>query len=254
MYSITKAQLDQWVDRYHRVEFISDDPISIPHGFNLRQDIEISGLMTALISWGTRKAILKTAHQWMEAMDQAPFDFVMNSSPSDRKRMKAMIYRTFNGEDLLDLLHVLRSVYLGHRSLEELFVPGFNSGGSLGGIVSFRAAMLQHSHHAHFEKHLANPMSGSAAKRINMFLRWMVRKDERGVDFGIWNNIPTSALSIPLDVHSGKTARHWGLLERRQDDWKAVEELDAALRTFDPVDPVKYDFALFGAGVSGGGE
>lgn len=247
----TKRILDNWVVQYGNTDFIVDDPISIPHRYTRREDIEISGLMTALISWGTRKAIIKTAREWMKGMDDSPFDFVMNSSVREQQALRPIIYRTFQGDDMMDLLHILRQVYQHHRTLEALFAEGFAQGEALYGIDAFRRVMLSHGHHPHFEKHIANPFSGSAAKRINMYLRWMVRKDEGGVDFGIWDNIPMSKLSIPLDVHSGNVARSLGLLARKQNDWKAVSELDAALRQLDAQDPVKYDFALFGAGVSG---
>jgi uncharacterized protein (TIGR02757 family) len=252
LYLKTKRLLDKWVEQYGNIDFIPDDPISVPHRYSRREDIEISGLMTALISWGTRKAILKTARDWMKSMDDAPFDFVMNSSAQEQRMMKTQIYRTFQGEDMEDLLHALRQIYRTHRTLEDLFVEGFEKGEAMHGISEFRRAMLSHGHHPHFEKHLANPLSGSAAKRINMYLRWMVRKDRNGVDFGIWDNISMAQLSIPLDVHSGNVARSLGLLKRAQNDWKAVMELDTALRSMDPNDPVKYDFALFGAGVSSG--
>lgn len=247
----TKRLLESWVVQYGNVSFIPDDPICIPHRYTRREDIEISGLITALISWGTRKAIIKTARDWMRSMDDAPFDFVMNSSAQEQRVMKTQIYRTFQGEDMMDLLQALREIYRSHRTLEALFVKGFEKGEALQGISEFRRMILSHGHRPHFEKHIANPIAGSAAKRINMYLRWMVRRDEGGVDFGIWDNIPMSKLSIPLDVHSGNVARSLGLLARKQNDWTAVAELDAALRSMDPSDPVKYDFALFGAGVSG---
>jgi uncharacterized protein (TIGR02757 family) len=245
----TQKQLDSWIKEFNQPAFIENDPISIPHLFHQKQDIEISGLMTALISWGNRKAILSTARQWMDRMDHQPFAFVMNSSLTEQKQLQKVIYRTFQGEDMMDLLFVLKQSYLMYPSLEIPFSLGFMDKEALTGIASFRTHLLQFSHHAHFEKHLANPMEGSAAKRINMFLRWMVRKDKTGVDFGIWENIPMSKLSIPLDIHSGNVARHLGLLHRKQNDWKAVAELDTELRKLNPSDPVKFDFALFGAGV-----
>lgn len=246
----TKKLLDRWVKEFNQPLFIEHDPISIPHLFQLKQDIEISGLMTALIAWGNRKAIIHTAQQWMAIMDYSPFDFVMNSSIKEQRLLQKIIYRTFQGEDMMDLLFALKQSYILYPSLETPFALGFADQEALSGIDCFRKHLLQFSHHPHFEKHLANPLEGSAAKRINMFLRWMVRKDKMGVDFGIWNGIPMSKLSIPLDVHSGNVARQLGLLRRKQNDWRAVAELDEQLRKLDANDPVKYDFALFGAGVN----
>ena len=250
--SFTSARqlLDRWVREFNHPSFIESDPISIPHLFHRQQDIEISAFMTALIAWGNRKAIIHTAKQWMERMDHRPFEFVMNSNIREQRMVQKIIYRTFQGEDMMDLLFALKQSYTLYPSLEIPFAEGFKDQGALTGIDHFRKHLLQFSHHSHFEKHLANPLEGSAAKRINMFLRWMVRKDDEGVDFGIWKNIPMSQLSIPLDVHSGNVARHLGLLTRKQNDWKAVQELDQQLRKLDPLDPVKYDFALFGAGVN----
>jgi uncharacterized protein (TIGR02757 family) len=245
----TQKQLDAWVKEFNQIDFIENDPISIPHLFHRKEDIEISGLMTALISWGSRKAILSTAKQWMDRMDYQPFEFVMNSSLGEQKQLQKIIYRTFQGNDMLDLLFALKQSYLIYPSLEIPFSIGFKDKEALTGIEHFRNHILQFSHHPHFEKHLANPQEGSAAKRINMFLRWMVRKDETGVDFGIWDSIPMSQLSIPLDIHSGNVARHLGLLARKQNDWRAVTELDTQLRKLNYADPIIYDFALFGAGV-----
>jgi uncharacterized protein (TIGR02757 family) len=246
-----KELLDEAIDRYNRLSFIELDPISIPHRFKKKEDIEVSGLITALVSWGNRKAILQTTSQWMEMMDNEPFSFVQSASVSEIKTLSKKIYRTFQSTDMEDLICALRGVFAEHESLEELFLPGFYQGGSKEGILHFRKAILSFLHQPRFEKHIANPAQNGAAKRINMFLRWMVRKDERKVDFGIWNNIPMSQLSLPLDVHTGNIARKLGILERKQDDWKAVQELDEVLRRWRPQDPVAYDFALFGMGVEG---
>lgn len=245
-----KEMLDMAVEAYNRIDFIESDPISIPHGFRSNLDKEVAGLMTALISWGNRKAIIGTARRWMECMDQSPYEFVREASTTEIKQLAKHIYRTLNEEDIQTLIGLLRLVYEKYPSLEDCFLPGFEKGNAKDGIMAFRQLFFEPMHPKRFEKHIANPQEGSAAKRINMFLRWMVRKDVQGVDFGIWNKIPMSKLSIPLDVHSGNTARELGLLIRTTDDARAVEELDRHLRMLDPNDPVKYDFALFGIGVN----
>lgn len=245
-----KDAMDLAVEAYNRIEFIETDPISIPHGFKDPLDKEVSGLMTALISWGNRKAILNTARIWMETMDQSPYAFVKSASPMEIKTLSKFIYRTLNADDVITLIDLLRKAYQKHSSLEEAFILGFEKGDAMDGIIEFRRSFLEPIHPVRFGKHVANPHDGSAAKRINMFLRWMVRKDEQGVDFGLWKRIPMSKLSIPLDVHSGNTAREFQLLKRIQNDARSVRELDSNLRLLDPKDPVKYDFALFGLGVN----
>jgi uncharacterized protein (TIGR02757 family) len=246
-----KEILDECIVRYNNLSFIEHDPISIPHRYKKKKDIEVSGLMTALISWGNRKAILQATSKWMEMMDDEPFSFVQSASASEIKTLSKNIYRTFQSTDMEDLICALRGAYARHESLEELFLPGFNKGGSREGILHFREAILSFGHQPRFEKHIANPAQNGAAKRVNMFLRWMVRSDEQKVDFGIWDNIPMSKLSIPLDVHTGNISRKLGILSRKQDDWRSVQELDEVLRKWRPHDPVAYDFALFGMGVEG---
>lgn len=246
-----KEILDECIERYNQSAFIEPDPISIPHRFKKRQDIEVSALMTALISWGNRKAILQTASAWMEIMEDDPFRFICEANVSEIRTLSKKIYRTFQSTDMENLVLALRNIYQQHNSLEELFVPGFAQQGSKEAIIGFRNAMLTFDHQSRFEKHIANPDQNGAAKRINMFLRWMVRRDSQRVDFGIWDNIPMSKLSIPLDVHTGNISRKLGILKRNQDDWRAVEELDGLLRKWRPDDPVAYDFALFGMGVEG---
>lgn len=246
--------LNQKVEQYNNPEFIDSDPISIPHMFKRKEDIEISGFLTSVISWGRRAAIIKSARQLMDLMDNSPYDFLINSGDSDLKRFASFVYRTFNSDDCLFLISALRNIYLQSDSLESIATQAFKSNRKMIDVVTaLRYAILQTPHLKRSEKHLANPQTGSAAKRINMYLRWMVRDDEGGVDFGIWKDIPRSHLMCPLDVHSGNVARKLGLLTRKQNDWKAVEELTAELRTFDPNDPVKYDYALFGMGVFEGG-
>ena len=245
-----REALERSVDKYNRSAFIAEDPISIPHSFSKKEDIEIAGFLTATMSWGNRKSILVSANRLMEYMDQAPFEFVLNAKKSDFKSWKPSIHRTFMKEDVEFFIESLRRIYIEEGGLERVFSDGFSAGGSKEGIEYFRNIFVGNEMHRAL-KHLASPARNSTAKRINMFLRWMVRKDKRGVDFGLWKGIEPSQLSIPLDVHSGRTARMFGLLERSQSDWKAVEELDRNLRLFDAKDPVKYDFALFGLSEAG---
>lgn len=235
---------------YNNREFINTDPVSIPHGFSRKEDVEISGFLTALISWGNRKAILKSASLLMDLFEGEPFRFITTAPVSDFRRFEKFVYRTFNGDDLLFLTYALRDIYLERGGLETVANISYGETGCIKEVITgIRDALLKTAHLQRSEKHLANPNRGSAAKRINMFLRWMVRKDNNGVDFGIWEQIPASALMCPLDVHSGNVARKLGLLSRKQNDWKAVEALTESLRGFDRRDPVKYDFALFGMGV-----
>ncbi len=242
--------LNQKVGQYNNPEFIESDPISIPHMFERKEDIEISGFLTSIISWGRRTAIIKSARQLMELMDNSPYDFLINSNDADLKRFQGFVYRTYNSDDCLFMVTALRNIYLRSENLESIATQSFKVNNNMIDVITgLRNAILQTPHLKRSEKHLANPQTGSAAKRINMYLRWMVRQDDAGVDFGIWKDIPQSHLMCPLDVHSGNVARRLGLLTRKQNDWKAVEELTAELRTFDKDDPVKYDYALFGMGV-----
>ena len=245
-----KDLLESRYQMYNNKEFIPSDPISIPHRFNQKRDIEIAGFLTALISWGNRKAILKSASDMMALLEDEPYKFITEASEKEFKSLERFVYRTFQGDDLLFFIYALRDVYLNYGGLEEVVTNSYRTEGSvIAAIAGLRDVLLHTSHLHRSEKHLANPKKGSAAKRINMFLRWMVRNDNMGVDFGIWNEIPTSALLCPLDVHSGNVARKIGLLKRKQNDLKAVEELTQRLREYDENDPVKYDFALFGLGV-----
>ncbi len=242
--------LNQKVKQYNNPEFIESDPISIPHMFKRKEDIEISGFLTSVISWGRRVARIKSARQLMELMDYSPYDFLNYSNDTDLVRFQGFVYRTYNSDDCLFMVTALRNIYLRSESLESIATHAFKVNNNMIDVITgLRNAILQTPHLKRSEKHLANPQTGSAAKRINMYLRWMVRQDDRGVDFGIWKDIPQSHLMCPLDVHSGNVARRFGLLTRKQNDWKAVEELTAELRTFDKDDPVKYDYALFGMGV-----
>lgn len=245
-----KNFLDAKYLQYNDVSFIETDPISIPHKFTKKEDVEISGFLVSIISWGNRKAILKSAGFMLELMENEPFNFITTASEKELGRFSDFVYRTCNGDDMLFFIYSLRDLYLNKGGLEEVFNEGFSKYGSIReSIVYLRNNLLETPHLKRSEKHIANPEKGSAAKRINMFLRWMVRDDNNGVDFGIWKKIPVSELMCPLDVHSGNVARKLGLLQRKQSDWKAVEELTGNLRKFDEHDPVKYDFALFGLGV-----
>jgi len=245
-----KRLLDQKYEFYDAPGFIKTDPVSIPHGFDRKEDIEIAGLFSALIAWGNRKAILNSAALMMQWMDHAPYEFTVNASAIEFRRFEKFVYRTFNGDDMIFLLHALRRVYKELGGLEEVATGFFEKTGEIKQvIIGIRNALLAVEHLKRSEKHLANPEKGSAAKRFNMFLRWMIREDTKGVDFGLWKQIPASALMCPLDVHSGNVARKLGLLTRKQNDWKAVEELTLVLRQMDGRDPVKYDYALFGMGV-----
>jgi uncharacterized protein (TIGR02757 family) len=246
----TKNLLDERVSKYNQLEFIETDPIQIPHRFTKKEDIEIAGFLTATISWGQRKSILKNANNLMERMDNSPYDFIMQSSTKEWQNMSDFVHRTFNGRDCLFFFNSLRNIYSKQSGLEGIFTNGYSVDRTIfSSLKHFREVFLSIPHEQRVKKHLSDVSANSAAKRLNMFLRWMVRSDDNSVDFGIWKNIPPSALMLPLDTHAGNVARELGLLQRKQNDWKAVEEITAILRTFDPTDPVKYDYALFGIGV-----
>ncbi len=245
-----KELLDSRVEKYNHPGFIITDPISIPHRFTNKNDIEIAGFLTALISWGNRKAILKSSIRMVELMGNEPGNFISNASEEEFKLLENFVYRTFNGDDLLFLVYALRNLYRTKGGLEQVANDYYQKNNQIKDVITgLRMELLKTNHLLRSEKHLANPLKGSAAKRINMFLRWMVRRDNNGVDFGLWQQISPASLMCPLDVHSGATARKLGLLTRKQNDWKAVEELTAGLRKLDASDPVKYDIALFGMGV-----
>jgi uncharacterized protein (TIGR02757 family) len=244
-----RAFLDEKVDLYNRPDFIESDPIQIPHQFTSKEDIEISGFLASVIAWGNRKMIIKNAQKMMELMGNTPYDFVMSHTENDLELLESFVHRTFNGQDFIGFIKGLQHIYTNYNGLEAVFTKHTENNSTQNAIVAFKTIFFESSHLQRTEKHLPNPSIGSAAKRINMFLRWMVRNDNRNVDFGLWKSIPTSALSCPLDVHSGNVARKLGLLTRKQNDAKALTELDTNLRQLDPNDPVKYDFALFGLGV-----
>ena len=248
-FSELKSFLDEKVMQYNNPKFISSDPIQIPHQFNKKEDIEISGFLTATIAWGNRKSIITNAKRMMQLMDQAPYDFVMNHQDTDLKNLMSFVHRTFNGEDLIQFLESLKHIYKDHNGLEAVFLKYAQKDSLQFSISKLKSHFFEIEHLSRTQKHISDPQKNSAAKRINMFLRWMVRQDQSGVDFGIWKSLSPSQLSCPLDVHSGKVARKLGLLIRKQNDAKALSELDASLRKLDKLDPVKYDFALFGLGV-----
>lgn len=241
--------LDEKVELYNQPAFIESDPISIPHRFSQAKDREISGFLTATIAWGQRKTIINNASHLMQLMEYSPYEFIRDFSEKDLVSFQKFVHRTFNYTDLITFLYALKNIYQVHGGMENVFFNGLQQGGMAQAIGHFRDVFFEIPHASRTCKHVSNPAGGASAKRINMFLRWMVRKDNKGVDFGIWNKISQSQLFCPLDLHSGKVSRKLGLLSRKQDDWKAVNELTNNLRLLDPADPVKYDFALFGLGV-----
>jgi len=243
--------LEEKTDLYNRSSFIETDPVSIPHLFTDKPDIEISGFLVSAFSWGQRPTICRNGMELMRRMDFAPYDFVMNASSRDYNAMNGFVHRTFNSADLIVFIKALKSVFEQYGSLEKAFIPPDTSSRDKvkEGLTAFRQRFFMTEHMQRTEKHVPDPLKNASCKRLNMFLRWMVRTDNRGVDFGLWKAFSPSGLYCPLDVHSGRVATKLGLLNRKANDWKAVEELTANLRTFDPADPVKYDFALFGLGI-----
>lgn len=265
-----KDFFNEKVIQYNRIDFIKDDPVCIPHLFTQKADIEIAGLFAAVFAWGIRTTIIQKSKELMNLMGNAPHDFCLNHSDKDLQSLIQFKHRTFNTTDLLYFIEFLKYHYTHHQSLEEAFVMntlkkispplrgGANAkvaGQSVGGGVEF-ALINFHNYFFSLEhvpnrtkKHIATPYKGSTCKRLNMYLRWMVRKDKQGVDFGLWKKIKPSELICPIDLHVARVAKRFGLLERKQVDWQAAVELTNYLKILDPFDPVKYDFALFGLGV-----
>jgi len=236
---------------YNVPAYIDNDPIQIPHLFTKKEDIEISAFLTATISWGLRKTIIHNARELMRRMDDSPYDFVVNAEEQDLKTLHTFKHRTFNGNDCVFFVRSLQNICRNHGGLERLFTRGYQIDNTIFSALNyFRSVFLDTSHELRHRKHVSSVADNSAAKRLNMLLRWMVRSDAHGIDFGLWTSIPASALMMPLDVHVGRTGRALGLLSRMQDDWKAVEEITANLRLYDPTDPIKYDYALFGMGLT----
>ncbi len=250
-----KKILDQKVKQYNKIEFIEKDPICIPHQFKKQQDIEIAAFFAAIFAWGNRTTIINKSNELLERMDHAPFDFCVQHTPKDLKKILGFVHRTFNDTDALYCIEFFKHHYSHQKSLENAF---FENQITKKKITTVAAAL---SHFQSYfmsledaprrtQKHVSSPVSGSTCKRLNMFLRWMIRKDQQGVDFGIWNTIQPAALIMPIDVHVARVSRTLGILTRPQTDWQAALELTEFCRTLDAKDPVKYDFALFSLGVT----
>lgn len=247
-----KTYLDEKAAQYNQPAFIQEDPISIPRQFEKKQDIEIMGFLAAILAWGRRQTIISKCQELIQLMEGAPHNFILHHEESDLKRFEHFKHRTFRPTDLLYFLSFFRHFYQHHESLEEAFTMHLQSSDenlekALTGFQQYFFSLPNYPQRT--IKHIASPARKSTCKRLNMFLRWMVRKDEQGVDFGIWPNIRASQLLCPVDVHVARVARHLGLIERKQTDWPTTLELTNNLKQYDPEDPVKYDFALFGIGI-----
>ena len=235
-----KDYLDTKADLYNRPEFIETDPIQVPHLFSKQEDIEIAAFLTATLAWGQRKTIISKSRKLLELMDNQPFEFIINAGEREYARFENFCHRTFNFTDTLYFMHALKYLYMQQGGLRTVFEKGFHlHHDARNALVYFRKMFLEQDHPHRTAKHISNVSCGSSAKRLNMFLRWMVRRDDRGVDFGLWTRIDPAWLSVPVDIHTGTTARTLGLLLRKNDDWKAVEELTGRLRSFDRADPRK---------------
>jgi uncharacterized protein (TIGR02757 family) len=243
-----KEFLDEKAALYENIDFIDSDPIQIPHQFSIKEDIEIAAFLSAIIAWGNRKMIINNATRMMDLMGNSPFDFVMNHTEDNLAKFEGFVHRTFNAEDFKFFVKSLKNIYKNHEGLESVLQNKESDNYQLA-IHLFKQIFFEIPHLPRTQKHISDPVKGSAAKRINMFLRWMVRDSKKGVDFGIWKTHNAAHLHCPLDVHTGNIARKLNILKRKQNDWKAIKELDLVLREFDKSDPVKYDFALFGLGV-----
>jgi uncharacterized protein (TIGR02757 family) len=242
-----KKFLDAKVDEYDQLSFIKDDPVSIPHLFSRKQDIEIAGFFAAIFAWGNRTTIIRKATELMEMMDMQPYEFCLNQDLDKLKRVLEFKHRTFNSTDLLYFIEFFRHHYSRNKSLETAFTMHGNTIGKM--LIGFHHYFFSLEHvPARTKKHIATPERGSTCKRLNMFLRWMVRQDDKGVDFGIWKKISPSQLICPIDLHVARVAKRLGLIKRKQVNWETTLELTDNLRKLDKDDPVKYDFALFGLG------
>ena len=242
--------LDEKYFQFNNTAFIETDPISIPHQFSKKEDIEIASLLVATIAWGQRISIINNGNKLMRLMNDEPHDFILNFSKKDALRFENFVHRTFNATDCIFFLNSLKNIYTKHGGLENAFSNSLSDKEAdvKNAITNFRTLFLSTAHEHRSEKHISNPFAKSSAKRLCMFLRWMVRKDKHGVDFGIWKTIRSHQLCLPLDLHTGNVSRKLGLLSRTQNDWQAVEEITCVLRNFDKNDPIKYDFSLFGLG------
>lgn len=245
------AFLNEKVDAYNQPSFIAADPVCIPHLFRKKQDIEIAGFFAAIFAWGNRTTIIQKSRELMERMDMAPYDFVMHHQSSDLRKLEGFKHRTFNADDLFYFLHFFHTHYNRHKSLEDAFAKWMQPGDvtTENALMGFRRYFFSEEHLKRTEKHISSPEFKSSCKRLNMYLRWMVRQDNNGVDFGLWKKIRPAQLICPLDVHVARVAKRFNLLQRKPTDWQAALELTDYLRKLDPADPVKYDFALFGLGV-----
>lgn len=240
------ALLELYHQKYNCIDFITNDPIVVPHRFKKKQDIEIAGFFAAILAWGLRSTIIKNATTIVNLMDNSPHDFILHHQPKDLKKFEHFVHRTFNSTDLLYCLHFFKNYYTINSSLENLFLKNNLEDG----LIHFQQSFFSLPDFPNrTRKHISSPINQSTCKRINMYLRWMVRKDKQGVDFGIWNKIKPHQLFMPLDVHVEKYARKLGLIERKQRDWKTVVELTECLKKIDPIDPVRFDYALFGMGI-----
>ena len=247
-----KAFLDKEVEKWNNPDFISTDPIFVPHQFQKKQDIEIMGFFAAVFAWGQRKTIISKSLELAERMDNKPHDFILNHRDTDLKQLLGFKHRTFNDTDLLYFVDFLHRHYNENDSLEDAFIPDVGFTDMESSLIHFEQKFFDHPDAPQrTRKHIATPARNSTCKRINMFLRWMVRCDKNGVDFGLWKKIPVSELICPIDVHVERTARSLGLITRKQTDWKTAVELTENLRLLDADDPVKYDFALFGISAIG---
>lgn len=245
-----KELLDEKYFQFNNSTFIETDPISIPHQFSKKEDVEIAAFLVATIAWGQRISIINNGNKLMRLMNHEPHEFIMNFSKKDAVRCENFVHRTFNSTDCVFFLNSLKNIYTKHKGLEYAFSDKFTKDkiDVKDAITNFRELFLSIPHQTRSDKHISNPSAKSSAKRLCMYLRWMVRKDKHGVDFGIWKSINSSQLCLPLDVHTGNVSRKLGLLTRTQNDWQAVEEITSVLREFDKKDPIKYDFSLFGLG------
>jgi len=251
--NIYKTEIREFLDEkaieYNHLGFIETDPIQVPALFTTKENIEISGFLAATLAWGQRPTIIRNAMKLITLMNNNPIEFLLNNPKEEWEVFRDFKHRTFNGTDCIYFMKSLKNIYQNHGGLEQIFTDGFQKGNTIfSALIHFRKVFFEMDHEHRTEKHVSNVEKGAAAKRLNMYLRWMIRSDKNGVDFGLWKQIPASALMLPLDVHTGNVARKLGLLTRVQNDWQAVEEITAKLREFDPEDPIKYDFALFGLG------
>jgi uncharacterized protein (TIGR02757 family) len=253
MYPNLQAFLEETYQKFNKPDFIANDPIQIPHRYTRLQDIEITAFWTAILAWGQRKTIIGSATQLFSLMDNAPHDFILNHEGKDRKRFLDFKHRTFQPTDTLYFLEFLQAFYNKNSSLESAFARHISQKSPTiePALIGFRTDFFDLPDAPdRAKKHIATPLSGSTCKRLNMFLRWMVRQDKNGVDFGIWKEISPAQLLIPLDIHVDRQARRLGLLTRPKTDWQAVLELTENLRTFDQADPTRFDFSLFGLGIA----